>query len=249
MACQLAAAGTYCRRTQQVRGSTHKQVAFRCMSCQLQLSPLFSSCLLAVATSNHLQQSPANGCSLPAAAAAAITAGACSSAAADSSLNYCCGNVPAVSAAASAAAAFLVMPGTSVRLHDIDCGQPECAFMEDQQWIQCCKYRDSAAKMAEKCSLQPGCVGFTMDSEGWGYLKASVEAVAAQYSEPSKALYCLPSQPDCKGGLSKCLHSFLSAAEAMLMTQHSRNKRKHCLTALLLGKQPARDVCGKILGW
>ncbi|WIA11106.1 hypothetical protein OEZ85_011250 [Tetradesmus obliquus] len=38
-----------------------------------------------------------------------------------------------------------------------------------------------------------------MDSEGWGYLKASVEAVAAQYSEPSKALYCLPSQPDCKG--------------------------------------------------
>jgi hypothetical protein len=52
--------------------------------------------------------------------------------------------------------------------------------------------------VADACRAHSQCVGFVMEDDKCGYIKASV-AVTAQYRSQPETLYCLPSQPDCTG--------------------------------------------------
>jgi hypothetical protein len=104
----------------------------------------------------------------------------------------CCLVLPAV------AVEFLVLPRASIDRHDIDCGQAGSVFMKEGQEVHFCKLCGGTAAVADACKAHSKCVGFVMEDEKCGYLKASV-AASAQYPSQPETLYCLPSQPDCKG--------------------------------------------------
>lgn len=95
------------------------------------------------------------------------------------------------------------MPRTSVDRHDIDCGQPGSTFEKEGQVVHFCKLCGGTAAVADACKQNTKCVGFVMEDERCGYLKASVTA-SAQFRSQPETLYCLPSQQDCQGGQSTC---------------------------------------------
>jgi hypothetical protein len=97
-----------------------------------------------------------------------------------------------------AVAEFVVLPRTSVDRHDIDCGQPDSTFMKEGQLVRFCKICGGTAAVADACKAHSQCVGFVMEDDKCGYIKASVATVAQFRSQP-ETLYCLPSQPDCTG--------------------------------------------------
>jgi hypothetical protein len=94
---------------------------------------------------------------------------------------------------------WLVLPRISIDRNDIDCGAGT-NFTKFGEVVMFCKKCGGTAKVADECALQayPKCVGFVMEDEDCGYLKA---AVLKQARHPSygETLYCMESEEDCAG--------------------------------------------------